>query len=161
MILAPQEERTFFATSVTWARRSIFRSPPHCELFLEILRDHRSAKHFEVHEFVLMRDHFHLLLTPAPLVSLERALQFIKGGFSFRVKRELRSNYEIWQKAFSEHRIRSLEDYDRHVDYIWNNPVKKGLAARPADFPYSSAKLRDNVDPPPPWLKAGAKARGV
>jgi putative transposase len=35
-----------------------------------------------------MPNHFHLLLTPATKIPLEKALQFIKGGFSYRAKRE-------------------------------------------------------------------------
>jgi len=37
-----------------------------------------------LHEFVLMPDHFHLLITPTS--TLERALQLIRGGFSFRLQ---------------------------------------------------------------------------
>jgi hypothetical protein len=41
------------------------------------------------HEFVIMPNHLHLLLTPAAEIPLEKALQFIKGGFSYRAKREI------------------------------------------------------------------------
>jgi hypothetical protein len=66
-----------------------------------------------LHEFVLMPDHLHLLITPT--VALERAMQLIKGGFSYRAKKELGTNAEIWQRGFADHRIRDAEDYDRHV----------------------------------------------
>ena len=52
-------------------------------------------------------------------------MQFIKGGFSFRAKKELGSNAEIWQRGFSDHRIRDAEDYEQHLQYIRLNPVKK------------------------------------
>ena len=93
---APQEIRTFFVTAVTWQRRGLFRSGPMADLFLETLLRYRDQGRFQLHEFVLMPDHFHLLLTPLPEVSLEKAVQLIKGGFSFRVKRELGLNAEIW-----------------------------------------------------------------
>ena len=56
------------------------------------LKQYRNQGRFLLHEFVLMPDHLHLLLTPARDISLEKALQFVKGGFPFRVKRELGSN---------------------------------------------------------------------
>jgi len=59
-----------------------------------------------LHEFVLMPDHFHLLITP--LSTLERALQLIKGGFSFRAKKELGFLGEIWEKSFYDRRVRRL-----------------------------------------------------
>ena len=98
-----------------------------------------------------MRNHFHAILTPAPEIPLERAMQFLKGGFSYRAKKELGMKFEIWQKGFKEHRIKDADDYRDHVEYIWNNPVRARLVLRPEDFPYSSARLRDAVDPPA-WL---------
>src|SRR5580658_11375058 len=99
MLLAPQESRTFFTSSATWQRRSILQSNPLCDLLLDVLRKNRAKQRFQIHEFVFMRDHVHLILTPAPLVSLEKAMQFIKGGFSYRAKREMIFNGEIWQKS--------------------------------------------------------------
>lgn len=93
-----------------------------------------------------MRDHVHLILTPAPNVSLEKATQFVKGGFSFRA--ELNFNREIWQKGNKEHRIKDAADYAQHVEYVWMNPVKAGYVQAPEEYWYSSARLRNEVDPP-------------
>ena len=98
-----------------------------------------------------MPDHFHLLITP--LTALERAMQFIKGGFSFRVKRELGSSAEIWQRGFSDHRIRDSEDFEKHLNYIHLNPVKKRLCEKPEEYRYSSAFRGWTLDPIPQWLK--------
>jgi hypothetical protein len=68
MALAPQETRTFFTSSATWERRLILQSNPLCDLLLEVLRENRANRRFQVHEFVFMPDHVHLILTPAPLV---------------------------------------------------------------------------------------------
>ncbi len=113
----------------------------------------------EVHEFVFMPNHVHLLLTPAPDVPLEKAIQFIKGGFSFRVGKELGFKGEVWQKGSNEHRIQDAADYVSHVEYTRMNPVREGLVARTDDWPYSSARLAQEVDPAPLHLqKPSAKA---
>ncbi len=57
-----------------------------------------------LHEFVVMPDHFHVLLTPQK--TLERAMQLIKGGFSFRAKKEMGFSGEIWETSFYDHRVR-------------------------------------------------------
>lgn len=44
----------------------------------------------------------------------------------------------IWQVRFWEHIIRDARDFKMHLDYIHLNPVKHGLASRPADWPWSS-----------------------
>src|SRR5205085_6048016 len=85
--LAPQEVRTFFATSLTFERRLILQSKSLCDLLLDVFRDNRSKGRRLLHEFVIMRNHFHAILTPAPETPLERAMQFLKGGFSYRQER--------------------------------------------------------------------------
>ena len=105
--------------------------------------------------FVIMPDHFHALLTPAAEISLEKAVQFIKGGFSFRLK----SKRQVWQPSFTNHRIRDAEDYEWHREYIRMNPVRAGLVGRVEDYPYSSANGRFELDTMPPGLKPALEWR--
>jgi putative transposase len=149
MSLAPQETRTFFISTATWERRSLLQSDPLCDLLLNVLRENRSKQRFELHEFVIMRDHVHLILTPSSLVPLEKAIQFIKGGFSFRAKKDLNFNGEIWQKGYNEQRIKHANDYAEKAKYIQMNPVTAGYVDHPDQFPYSSARLKTEIDPPP------------
>jgi putative transposase len=100
-----------------------------------------------------MPDHFHVLITIGPEISIERALQFIKGGFAFRAGRELSFRSPVWQRGFSEVRIYDAEAYVRVQEYIAENPVKRGLVQKPEEFPYSSACLAFELDDPPQGLK--------
>jgi putative transposase len=152
-MLAPQEIRTFFVTTCTWQRRAIFRADPLAHLFVDTLYRYRNQGRFLLHEYVLMPDHFHALITPAAAISLEKAMQLIKGGFSFRVKREMHSNVEIWQTGFTEHRVHDDEDFQRHASYIRDNPVRARIVETAEAYPYSSAAATSDVDPEPPWLK--------
>jgi putative transposase len=157
MALAPQETRTFFTTSATWERRPILQSHPLCDLLLEVIHENRAKQNFQIHEFVFMPDHVHLILTPAPLVPLEKAMQFVKGGFSHRAKKEMLFQGEIWQSGYHDHRIQDANDYANHVEYIHLNPVKAGRVEKPEDYPYSSARLKTEVDPPPPQFQRNPK----
>ena len=102
---ATNNQQTYFVTATTWQRRALFNNVQWANLFLATLHSYR-GRGYLLHEYVLMPEHFHVLITPA--VTLERAAQFIKGGFSFRAKKELNSAMEIWQPGFSDHRIRDL-----------------------------------------------------
>lgn len=146
-------ERVFFVTSVTWGRRTLFQSVQFARLFLDTLFHYRDEGCHQLHSFVLMREHFHLLLTPAQTLSIEKAVQRIKGGFSYRVKKELGFAGEIWERSFTNHRIRDLDDYEAHRQYIELNPVRKGLCSETRDYPYSSANSAFVLDPLPPGLK--------
>src|ERR1700674_1706698 len=106
---APQEIRTFFVTSIANGRRPILKKEEMARLFLNVLQDNRKKGRFLLHEFVVMPDHFHLIVTPAEDVPLEKAVQYIKGGFSFRAKRELEFQSLVWQESFANHRIRDCD----------------------------------------------------
>jgi len=91
-------------TTSTWGRRDLFRNERWANLLIDTINHYRGSAYL-LHEFVIMPDHLHLLITP--LTSLEKAVQFIKGGFSYRAEKELGSNMEVWQKGFSDHRVRN------------------------------------------------------
>jgi putative transposase len=145
--------RTFFVTSVSWERRPIFRSERATRLFLETLFSYRDRQIFQLYEFVVMPDHFHLLLAPKPSLALERAMQFVKDGFSHRFMKETCSCMEVWERSFTNHRVRDIADYEQHRKYVHLNPVRAGLVELPQDYPYSSAHPGFALDAAPQRLK--------
>jgi putative transposase len=148
MRLAPQETRTYLVTAVTAERRSLFQVTATAELLKQTILDYRSQGKFLLHAYVIMPDHFHALITPAPDVSLEKAMQFIKGGFSFRLKSKL----DVWTRSFNESQISTAEKFINCVRYIEENPVRRGLVATPQDYPFSSAACGP-LDPMPLHLQ--------
>lgn len=95
-----------------------------------------------VHDFVIMPDHVHILMTVPGEVSLEKALQLIKGGFSYRAKKDIGFQGEIWQRGYSDVQILDGGSFTRHQEYIDNNPVKAGLANKPEEYPFGTAYLK-------------------
>ena len=93
-------------------------------LFIDVLRSYMRAKKFKVHDFVVMPNHVHVLLSVGPEMSIEKAVQMIKGNFSYRAKKELGSPWEIWQKGFSEVQITTEASFIHHQNYIGEDPVK-------------------------------------
>jgi putative transposase len=102
---------------------------------------HYEGTGYKLHAFVVMPDHLHLLISP--FESVERSLQLIKGGFSFRAKRELAWNGEIWQPGFTDHRIRDEEDWLKHLAYIQNNPVNAHLVEDLVHYEFIGFPNRD------------------
>jgi putative transposase len=148
-------DRTFFITSVSAQRKTLFQRDATSDLLVDVFQHYRGQGKYLLHDFVIMPDHFHALITPAPEISLEKAVQFIKGGFSFRLKSKL----PVWQPSFTNHRIRDVEDFERHRDYIRMNPVRADVAAKVEDYAYSSANGRFALDPMPLGLKPGLEWR--
>ena len=142
---------TYFITACTFQKEQLLHSERMAQLLMDVLQAYRSQEKYLLHEFVLMPDHFHLLLTP--LFTLERALQLIKGGFSFRAKREAGFHGEIWEKSFYDRRVRDWKEYLTFRQYIHQNPIKRQLAKNPQDYLYSSAHPGLMMDVVPQRLK--------
>jgi len=155
MILAPQGIRTYFVSTVTAGRRRLFQVEANAQLMLDVLEHYRTQGRFELYAFVIMPDHLHVLITPAPDVSLQKAVQFIKGGFLFRLK----SRRDVWEHSYNEVQILELGRFEACVKYIEDNPVKAGLCASPAGYPHSSARWRQRVDPMPAHFCSGLSSR--
>jgi putative transposase len=123
-------------------------------LFIEVLRSYMHSGKITVHDFVIMPNHVHILMTLPGEVTLEKAMQLIKGGFSFRASKELGFHGEVWQRGYSDVQIVDDQSFQRHREYIENNPVKAGLANAPDEYPFGTAYLKKQKH-------AGAKAQGL
>ena len=86
-------------------------------------------------------------------MTVERAVQFIKGGFAFRAGKELGMRAPVWQKGFSEARVQDEEPFMARRTYIRNNPVAALLAEEAEKYVYSSAYDNFELDAPPQRLK--------
>ena len=116
--------------------RALLQSERNATLLIDVLCSYVVAGKFELHDFVVMPDHVHLLITVSGNSTIEKAMQFVKGGFSYRLKREFGYLGEVWQHGFSELRVEDRESFVRHREYIAQNPVRAGLVDSPERFPY-------------------------
>jgi putative transposase len=152
-------DATYFVTSSTFDKRHLFQSPRYSELLLDVIQEKRRTGKLQVHEYVIMPDHIHLLVTPASDVTLERVVQLIKGSYSFLIKRELGFAGEVWQTSFYDRRIRDLPEYQRFRMYIHMNPVRRGIVGRPEEYRFSSGSGLLRFDPVPQRLKPRESCR--
>jgi len=148
--IATSNGQTYFVTSNTAGRKPFFRHERWARLFLEVLYGYRPER-YKLHGFVLMPDHFHLIITPS--ASLELAVQCLKGGFSFRAKREFKWAGDIWVTGYADHRIRDEGDFAIRLAYTARNPVEARLVESEAQYPYGSANGSFELDEFPRELK--------
>jgi len=152
---------SYFVTTKCWQAHHAFQVPEVAEILLQTILNHRDRGSFLLHEFVIMPNHLHVMLTPAANASLEKCVQLIKGGSSHAIHKQRGQRLEIWQEGFHDWTIRGAEDWQSKAEYIRLNPVRAKLVERPEDWPYSSASGRVALDPAPlrySHLSSGAKA---
>jgi putative transposase len=136
----------YFVTSHTWQRRELFRQGKPIDILLDQILDCRDRRFYRLHAFVLMPNHFHLLLTPGQATSLEKAMQMIKGGSAFRIRKELLHRWPIWQPGFHDRWVRDLREYNAFTTYINQNPVKGRLVEKAENYVWCSASGRYRLD---------------
>jgi putative transposase len=102
---------------------------------------------FHIDAWVVLPAHMHCLWTlPEGDTNYSFRWQIIKSQFTrhiptgeaVSISRATKRERGLWQRRFWEHTIRNDQDYAAHMDYTHFNPVKHGLVARAADWPYSS-----------------------
>ena len=94
----------------------------------------------QVEIVAVMPDHAHVIFTPLvnlsenEVYSLGEIMDAIKGASAHKVNRELKRTGRVWQEESFDHVLRSSESLDQKVDYVLNNPVRKGLVVAPSDY---------------------------
>lgn len=116
--------------------RRLFQSERNAGLLIDVMRSLVTERKFELLDFVIMPDYVHLLLTVHDGMTIEKALQLIKGRFSHRLSHEYGYRGEFWQRGFTEEQEMNRESYNNHREYIAQNPVKAGLVASADEFPF-------------------------
>src|SRR5580700_8644668 len=91
---------TYFVTTKTWENGAIFQASEAAKILIRCMIHYRDKGSYLLHEFVVMPDHLHLLLTPAENTSLEKAMQLIKGGSSHQIHQQPGRKIPIWSPGF-------------------------------------------------------------
>ncbi|HKB02557.1 MAG TPA: transposase [Gemmataceae bacterium] len=98
---------------------------------------------YDLLAWCVMANHVHVFLTP--LEKLAKITQGLKGGTAFAINgRQGQRGRVFWQDESFDHWARDADEVIRIIRYIENNPAAAGLCRRPADWPWSSAAIRDD-----------------
>jgi REP element-mobilizing transposase RayT len=130
-----REEKTYFVTFVTKHRATLPEQVR--DVVLEACVP-RSRYYF--HCAVVMPDHVHLILTPDQETLLKSIMQRIKSASSHLINRILSRRGSIWQRESFDHIIRSDESLAEKIEYVMNNPVRKGLVSHYTEWPWHYPK---------------------
>jgi putative transposase len=160
---------TYFFT-VTLLQRNTDLLTRHIALLRNAVKSVRRRYPFIIHGWVVLPDHLHCMIElPPEDADFARRWRLIKLVFSkglpmneprssHRLKRGERG---IWQRCYWEHLIRDERDFQAHLDYGHVNPLKHGLVARVADWPYSTFhRLVEEDMYPLDWCGDNADATG-
>lgn len=166
--LYPDQTNLYFCTNTIVEWQCVFKEEKYFEIVLDSLKYCQQYKGLILFAYVIMLNHMHMLISYADGEDLSAIMRDFKRHTSTQIARELEHDnerlllyvfreaaqrrrrtikYKIWHDDFHPIAIFSDKWFEEKMDYIHNNPVKKGLVMRPEDWKYSSARnwiLDDN-----------------
>jgi putative transposase len=116
----------------------IFAEGADYETFLGMLEDHARRFKVAVHAYVLMSNHFHLLATPEDATGIPQTMQAIGRQYVRYFNRRQQRTGTLWEGRYRSTLIQAERYLLACMVYIDLNPVRAGMVADPAQYPWSS-----------------------
>jgi len=125
-----------FLTFSCYRRHPLLKSPSHRDLFLQALERMRKLYRFYVCGYVVMPEHVHLLVSEPEQKLLATAIQAVKQSVSRRARKK--AGEAFWQVRYHDFNVRTEAKLIEKLDYMHNNPVKRGLVSSAEEWKWSS-----------------------
>lgn len=125
-------------TLVTRQHAPLFLRADLSDLCLDCLRRSSERYGVTVSAYCLMPDHAHLLVDVPEGISLEAFARHFKQLSAYALKQK--TGFPIWQISYHDHILRNEESALDVARYIWDNPVRKGLVSKRAEYPFSGPR---------------------
>lgn len=179
-----KEEGTYFVTSTLLDWVNLFADEKFANIVVEELKFRIAKKELLLYAYVIMPNHFHLIISSDSIPSVMRS---IKSYTAKKIIRELEliansinngasraagnyslnsmqcktllklfeknklhsksdSNYQVWQEGYHPKLILTDDEFGQKINYIHNNPVKKGFVGHPEEWKYSSYRNYYGID---------------
>lgn len=152
------DNASYHVTSRSVHQRLLMDPPAVKEMFLQVIQRAKSLFDFQIDNFVIMGNHFHLIIKPAVGVSLSDIMKWILQVFASWYNRAHNLTGHFWGSRFFSWIIPNIWEYLRVFAYIDTNPVRANLVAQPCDWPFGGLAHRRRghhslVAPLPSWLR--------
>ncbi len=129
---------TYFVTF----RAKILLSPETRDIIMAEIRS-CAGKRIDLDAAVVMPDHVHVILRLLGDENLSDVLRMIKGRAARLVNQFLIRKGPLWIEESFDHVIRYEEEFQDKLEYVRQNPVKRGLVAQPGDYKWLFVRAAD------------------
>ena len=119
-------------------RQAIFMDSADFQRMLALLQNHAKERDVQVHSYVLMSNHLHLLLTPLQNDSLPKMMQAVGRSYVLYFNKRHGRSGTLWEGRYRSALIQTERYFLACMAYIDLNPVRAGMAAQAADYLWSS-----------------------
>ncbi len=131
--------------------QDIFIGDKDRRLFLELLEEMHARFQIEMHAYVLMDNHYHLLIRPRER-NLSKSMQWLGTTYTRRFNLSNKRFGHLFQGRFKNIVVENDEYLMRLSCYIHRNPLRAGIVGRLIDYRWSSYRFYGYRKKPPAWL---------
>ena len=142
---------TFFVTKSLQPKKPVL-TPELREVIVDSLAFAVQHKRIRLRAFVVMPDHWHVLLSLCEPWTLLKVMRSIMSHVGAKTTGHLAKNETAWQDGYYETHIKTARQFTYVLIYIEENPVKKEWVATRELWEQSSAKRTDLITDPWPWI---------
>ncbi len=140
---------TYFITCCIERQRPFFKRGKLADLIVELYAEARDAGRITLHAYVVMPDHYHVILTLREETSISALVRRAHSLFWRRGVQWLPRNVgRVWQRRFYDHVIRDEKDWQERVAYVHANPLTAGLVEDPVAYAWSSCRYWETGEGP-------------
>jgi len=136
----------YFLTSTTERRKQIFSNFGNAQILCDIIYNLRKREKLFLLGFTIMPEHFHLIIIPKENIVVSWVMQEIKKGSARLINIGSNTRGKIWMDEFYDYVIRDENDLIKHLNYIYNNAVKRRFVEVPSEYPWSTANPKFETD---------------
>ena len=119
-------------------RRRCLEHSELAELLIRLYVAERDRGGIALHAYVVMPDHYHVLLTLQGTTSISAVVRKAHSLFAPRCRELFGPHRRIWQRRFYDHVVRDEDDLHDKWSYIHYNPIKAGLVEDAVKYRWSS-----------------------
>jgi len=141
-------EQPYFVTICTHNKHNILTKGNVPETIIDSVKWFINTLKIVFLGFVIMPDHFHWAFALKENYTLDNILCGYKSFTAKKIKELLYSETKIWQDGYYDHLLRDVKDFKVKLDYMHDNPIRKGMVNSPEEYLYSTAneKYTDMID---------------
>lgn len=152
-----EREFAHFITGTTVAWIPLFTTMARCDILVDAFEYCRQHKGLKIHGWVILDTHFHAIVAGPDLsraladlkrhtarqiieqLETERCHWLLRQLRCQRAPHKTESQYQVWQEGSHPQAIMTDDTMLQKLEYLHNNPVKRGMVSSPEHWRYSSA----------------------
>jgi putative transposase len=133
----------YFITAATYQKQHLLQKTELKQLLLNYIQSCFQRYQWELHHWVILENHYHLLGKSRKGNDLSKIIQQIHSVSGYQIKQSINIKTQVWWNYWNywDYCLRHEKDYLIHLNYLLNNPIKHGYVNNLSDYPFSSFHL--------------------